>query len=149
LLGTNALNERYLLAGSFQLAERLIIIKQFDIRRREVAIAQHLGNLFALERRGTHNSNPVQIGSPCLWVRDGGFYVRAHEVCDASRYAGGGLPFRLKIHCNRQKTPETMYSSAIAKSTYREKNQISANNPPNRTIRRKGWRDRKSISLPL
>jgi hypothetical protein len=42
-----------------------------------------------------------------------------------------------------------MYKIAMAKSAGREKNQIDAPTTPNITIRRKGRRERKSMSLKL
>ena len=42
-----------------------------------------------------------------------------------------------------------MYTNAIAKSILREYAKINANTAANTTMSRKGWRERKSMSLKL
>src|SRR5207245_6702688 len=54
LLGTHALNKADLVAHGFELAQRLIIIEKADVNRGEVALVQHLGNLFAFKRARSH-----------------------------------------------------------------------------------------------
>ncbi len=49
LLGADALDEVHLVADRFQLAERLVVIKQPDIDGRKIPFTQDFGDLFSLE----------------------------------------------------------------------------------------------------
>src|SRR5581483_6672785 len=110
LLGANPLDEADLVAHGFQLPQRLIVVEQADIGRREVALVQHLRHFLALERSRAHNRSPVEFRARRRALRSGSGSCRlAHDACDASLYEGGGGPERRrKIHCTRQNTPETI-----------------------------------------
>src|SRR5262249_49794598 len=49
LLGTYPLNETDLVAHSFELAERLVVIEQADCGSGKLALIQHFGKFFALQ----------------------------------------------------------------------------------------------------
>src|ERR1700722_9236713 len=151
LLGTDALDETDFVAHGFELAQGFVVIEQTNIHGREVALVQHFRDFLAFERGGAHNRGAIEISARygrMGWVW--GLCGLAHEVCEASLSGGGGGSLRRPDRlCKRQKTPESGYSRATPKSTGREKNQIPANNAARNRIRRKGWRERKSMSLKL
>ena len=86
LLGSQVLNERDFVAHRLQLAERLIVIEQLHVQRREVAVIEDLGNFLALERGSAHDGNPVKVSaSGSTGVRgSNGFRRRTHGVCETS-----------------------------------------------------------------
>ena len=111
LFAADILNERNLVAHRFQLSQRLLVVQQPHVQRREIAIVEHIRNFLALERACAHNREAIRIASAYSFEMRcrNRLEIRTHEVCDASVYDGGGdLRLRRKIHCRRQNTPENM-----------------------------------------
>ena len=73
LLRANALDKAHLVADRFQLAERLVIIKQADIHRREIPLAQNFSNLFSLEGCRPNDGNAIKVRAAEISLRSGGF----------------------------------------------------------------------------
>ncbi len=64
LLRAHALDERNFVAHGLQLAQRFVVIEQLDVDRGKIAVAQHLGNLFPLQRTRAHDGQAVEIACP-------------------------------------------------------------------------------------
>src|SRR5208283_4622152 len=150
LFRADALNKAHLVAGRFQLPQRLVVIEQPDIDRGKIPFMQDVGNLFSLKRRRAHDGHAIKIRAAKVGLRVAGLGKGSHGAGVASGYAGGaGGVLRRKIHCSRHRTPEAMYRIAMAKSVGRENRAINATTTAITTISRKGRRERKSISLKL
>jgi len=79
------LNEADFVSHGFKLAQGFVVIEQANVYGGEIALVQHLGNLFAFERGRPNNRRPIQIAASSDGVRAGrGFDGLTHEVCEAS-----------------------------------------------------------------
>ena len=61
LLGAHALDEADLVAHGFELAQRLVVVEQAHVHRGKIALVEHFGNFFALERGGADDGGTVKI----------------------------------------------------------------------------------------
>src|SRR5580698_7876325 len=85
LLCAHALDEVDFVAGRFELADRLVIVKQANIYRGEVALIEHFSDFFPLERGSTHDGHAVELPACRSGKgRSRDFRRCTHEVCEAS-----------------------------------------------------------------
>ena len=61
LLGADALDEADFVAHGLELPERFVVVEQTNVGRGKVALVQHLGNFFALERACADDGRTVEI----------------------------------------------------------------------------------------
>ena len=85
LLGVHPLDETDLVTHGLELAHGLVIIEQANIRGREIALVEHLGNFLAFERSGAHDGSTVQASTDGNRMRRRRrFDGIVHDVCEAS-----------------------------------------------------------------
>ena len=86
VLGQHALDERRLFADSFQLTERLFVVEQANVLRREVAVAEHVLQLPALQGGSAYDGNAEQAAPMSSIAACCGGIVRFifHQACEAS-----------------------------------------------------------------
>ena len=92
VLRQDALDKRGLVANGLELAERLVVVEQANVVRGEIALAQHVFHLAALERSGANNGDTEQA-APAAGVgayRGCCFRSVLHQACEASSCGGGG-----------------------------------------------------------
>src|SRR5271157_1418059 len=152
VLGQHPLNKRRLLAYSLQLPQRFVIVEQTEILRRKVAVAKDVLQLPALQRGGAHDGyaeHPTPVSA--VGTNPGGVaWPILHQAWDTSSCGGEGRTAgRRKTNESRARTPERMYTSASANSTYWEENQISAITAPITMSQRKFCRWRKLMPFRL
>src|ERR1019366_8426950 len=69
LFRADALNKTQLIAGRFQLSERLVVIQQPYIGSGEIPFVQDFGDLFSLERRRAHDRHAIRLGAAGIGLR--------------------------------------------------------------------------------
>src|SRR5215471_8458604 len=66
LVWSHRLHEGNLILDLLELAKGLVVVKQTNVRSREISLFQHFLELFALERSRAHNGYPKYILALCL-----------------------------------------------------------------------------------
>ena len=62
LLVADALNESHFIFNGFELAGRLVVIEQFDLRGGKIALLQNFRDVLTLQRSRPHNRHPIKTG---------------------------------------------------------------------------------------
>ena len=75
LFGAHTLDEVNFVAHGFELAKGFVIVEQSDVDCGKIAIAQHLGDFFALERARAHDGGAVRIRARGRMRADAAIFV--------------------------------------------------------------------------
>ena len=85
LFVANALDKSDLVSHGLKLAERFVIVEQFHIDGREIAVVQDFGHFFPLQCPCADNGDAIQIACAQVLMSGRGFGGCAHDGRDASR----------------------------------------------------------------
>src|SRR5882724_3724697 len=79
LVAADTLNEGNFFAYGLKLSQGFIVIQQFDVSSRKLALAEHVGDFFALKSAPAHQGHAIEAGARIFRDVAIGFFLRAHD----------------------------------------------------------------------